>query len=316
MTAQKAIALQLRKLASDPASQQFICQEPTCMQGLISLLSTSTAAEPDTLTIALQALAFLASHPKNRDSLTQQPGLIVRLVAIREDGNATMKDIVSAILGHLQSTINKDVSSDATSTGSTKQSRRSTVGQPRRGRHLHTLNITVQRAGEAATLSSDERGRLEKQLIVVKGVISVSVNKAGGVAVYSKRDDAEMMDSLHTAVKAVDAALSISLQSSSTTAVHNKENLTPAAASSPAVCNPAPSLKLASSSLSSSSSSSTSSSSAPFAATTSRALVAHSTFEQNSLQSRFQAKQKKAVEADVKQGVVKGLFSSVSSFFW
>ena len=312
MTAQKAIALQLRKLASDPASQQFICQEPTCMQGLIALLATKPASEPDTLTIALQALAFLASHPKNRDSLTQQPGLIVRLVAIREEGNAAMRDIVSSILDHLQSTVNKDASTDSAS--NMKQARRASVGsQPRRGRQLHTLNLTVQRAGEAANLSSDERGRLEKQLIVVKGVISVSVNKAGGVAVYSKRDDTEMIDSLHTAVKAVDAAFSIATQSS-TTAVHNKENVTPPATTTPAAAlPPLQPFKLATAS---SSSSSSSSSSTPATPAISRALVAHSTFEQNSLQNRFQAKQKKAVEADVKQGVVKGLFSSVSSFFW
>ena len=312
MTAQKAIALQLRKLASDPASQQFICQEPTCMQGLITLLNTNATTDPDTLTVALQALAFLASHPKNRDSLTQQPGLIVRLVAIREEGTATMKDIVATVLDHMQSAVNKDASSDATS--SVKQGRRSSVGSlPHRGRHLHTLNLSVQRDGETATLSMDERGRLEKQLIVVKGVISVSVNRAGGVAVYSKRDDAELLDSLHIAIKAVDAAFTISLQSS-TSAAHDKENLTPAAAATPAL-NPLQPLKLAASSRPSLSSSS-SSSAAPPAATTSRALVAHSTFEQNSLQNRFQAKQKKAVEADVKQGVVKGLFSSVSSFFW
>ena len=322
MTAQKAIALQLRKLASDPASQQFICQEPTCMQGLITLLSTSPTTDPDTLIIALQALAFLASHPSNRAPLTQQSGLIVRLVAVREEGNAVMRDIVVIILDHLQSTVNKDTVNDAPSH---KQARRSSVGpsQPRRGRHLHTLNLVVQRAGEAASLSLEERGRLEKQLIVVKGVISVSVNRAGGIGVYSKRDEAEMVDSLHTAVKAVDATFSISMQSSSTTAVHNKENVTPPpAAVTPASSSASLPLKLASAS-SSSSSSSSSLSSSPFipvaassSSSSSRALVAHSTFEQNSLQNRFQAKQKKAVEADVKQGVVKGLFSSVSSFFW
>ncbi len=313
MTAQKAIALQLRKLASDPASQQFICQEPTCMQGLITLLHTNPASDPDTLTIALQALAFLASHPKNREALAGQAGLIVRLVAVREDGTPAMKEIVGQVLDHLQSAVNKD---SATADTAAKQARRASVaGQGRRGRHLHTLNMTVQRDGETAMLSMDERGRLEKQLIVVRGVISVSVNKAGGVAVYSKRDDAEMIDSLHTAVKAVDAALSISVQSTSSTTVFNKENVTPTATTAASPAGAMLGLKLAPSA-SNVSSSSSSSMPPAVAIATSRALVAHSTFEQNSLQSRFQAKQRKAVEADVKQGVVKGLFSSVSSFFW
>ena len=149
---------------------------------------------------------------------------------------------------------------------------------------------------------------MEKQLIVVKGIISAQVNKSGGVTVYTKREGNEVMESMQVIVRSVDPAFTLRLlptsASTPTSSSANKENIS-LPSSSPSSTFTGQPIKVSSASSSSFSSQSTS-----------RALVVHTTLDSSSLQSRFQAKQRKAVEVENKQGVVKGLFSSVSSFFW
>lgn len=296
MSAQLSIAVQLRKLASDPASQTFICQEQTCLSGLLSLLNAPDSTE--TLIVSLQALLFLSSHPSCKDVLARQPGLVVRLTRLTEHDDAQVSKLVSQVLGELQATVNKERSAASAA----EQGRRLTL---RRGAAaagcLHSLILQLSRAGEGGgssdagsllLLSAEERSRVEKRCIVVPGVISVSVTKAGQLTVYTKREEhAPLTRGLQQQLTAVDASLVISSVHSN--AGVDKEN---AASSSSAASTP-----------SSSSSSQVSGS---------RALVAATSFEQNSLQNRFQARQRKAAETDNKQGMVRGLFSSVSSFFW
>ena len=324
MSSQKAIALQLRKLASDPSSQTFICQEAACMSGLLSLLQSSSAShDVETLLISLQALLFLASHPSNKEPLTRQPSLILRLTALMDFEEAQVQSLVQQILTQLQGVVNRDRGEGAKKGGGGR------VEVRRVQRYLHSVHLQLQREG-GQEWSAEERGRLEKAVICVKGVLSVSATRGGGLTLYTKRDTTDLLPALRQALLHVDPALSVLTSAAPSTAPlsfctsssssrpsisqsqANKENFTAMATGScPAVKPSAPVPS------SSPFSASIPSSSPAFASpSVSRALVAHSTLDGASLQSRFQAKQRKAVEVEAKQGMVKGLFSSVSSFFW
>ena len=286
MCAQRAIAVQLRKLASDPVSQTFICAESGCMSGLMALLQAP--ADVEVLTISMQALLFLAQHPKNKEPLTRQPALLLRLTALAEHDDAHVRSLVARTLEQLQATVNREKAADS--------GKRGRVEGRRVQRYLHSVALQLDwdcPEGEGRALDLDERARMEKALIAVRAVISVSVSKQGVVTVYTKRDGAELLTALQSAARSAEPSLSLRLvlppaqpqPPAPEPSAADKENLPVTVA-------------------------------APPTASSSRALVAHATIDANSLQSRFQAKQKKAVEVEAKQGLVKGLFSSVTSFFW
>ena len=310
------------------------------MSGLLALLSSS-GDDVDVLLISLQALLFLASHPRNKEPLTQQSQLILRLSKLAEHDDARVTAMVRQTLDQLQSTVNRDkpaaqqraVGGSARAAGGAGggvgvgagRARLSTAAAP--ARYLHSVVLQVERLSAdgsccAAELTAEERARVEKALIVQRCVISVSVSRAGLVSLYTKQDTQQLLDSAQPALSSIDPALSIRLPQSEQP---DKENQQPQPLTAAAAHTAATSTCALSSTLSHSTSAcsqpftgslsslpSSSSSSPP----RSRALVAHCSLESTSLQGRFQARAKKAVEVEQKQGMVKGLFHSVSSFFW
>src|SRR5690349_11033449 len=106
MSAQKLLAEQIRRLASDPDTQSALVSEPACLTGLLTLIKSD--ADIEALTISLQALQLLTAIPANRSIFIQQDGLLLRLATlVKGEYNATIKIIAQQILDALQSVINQ-----------------------------------------------------------------------------------------------------------------------------------------------------------------------------------------------------------------
>lgn len=100
---QKAVALQLRKLAADPDNQTFIAKQEQCMKGLVSFLDCKNS---DVVIISLQALNFLSSHPLNLEPLSSYPGLLIKLTNLTERDNSNIKRFALETLSNLEGYIN------------------------------------------------------------------------------------------------------------------------------------------------------------------------------------------------------------------
>ena len=337
------------------------------MTGLLALLSPPSDADVEVLLISLQALLFLTANPANREPLTLQSSMLLRLTALAEHDDSRVRAMVQQTLDHLQAVVNRDKRGthtrgeggggvDRGASGAGAGGSGCAGGRLRMAgasaaavRYLHSVPLQVERVSAdgcvgPAQLSGEERARVERALIVQRSVISVSVSRAGAVTLYTKQDTQQLIDTAQLALHSIDPALTIRLPgtaqgaadrghmdkendrphtalTASTTSSTSKPSAAASAASTSSSSSPLSPSTTASSVTGSSTSSSfstsvCSSSSSPSLASSSRALVAHSSLEGNSLQGRFQAKAKKAVEAEQKQSLVKGLFSSVHSFFW
>ena len=203
----RVIALHLRKLCSDPISQAFICQEVSCMSGLLALLS-SPSSDVDVLLISLQALLFLASHPSNQQPLTRQSALILRLTSLLEHDDSRVGAMVQQILDQLQAVVNRDQRGDGQrgmggtgrGGGRVRGAAASSAAAPR---YLHSVCLQVERASAdgclcPAELSGEERAKVERSLIVQRAIISVSVTRAGAVTLYTKQDTQQLIDIAHS----------------------------------------------------------------------------------------------------------------------
>jgi len=182
---QKAVALQLRKLASDPDNQTYIVREKGCMKGLLSFLDSPN---PEVVMLSLQALQFLASHPSNPELLSKEPGLVAKLVNFVDSENETIKTTASSTLDYLHSAVNgKDDEAKKTPM---------IVAPPVHG-YLCTVPLRIV---EART--DMQTIRIQKALITVKGVVSVTFNK-NDVLVYCRTNERDIVHLLVAAVKAV-----------------------------------------------------------------------------------------------------------------
>ena len=206
-----AIALQLRKLASDPDSQCFLARDDACVGGIITLLNTDVDRE--TLLLTLQAVNFLCEPPSNRLHLSAVNGLLLRLITLAESDDAEVSRTSGAAVTTLSAAITESASAaaSAVSRRESRTSRSSTGGgaAPSRSRYLYSLCYQIHNG----TNSADERDAVERALIGIRGVISVSVSAVGVITVYcQKRDDGtstDMTARVLTAVRTVDDQLTI-----------------------------------------------------------------------------------------------------------
>lgn len=75
----RGIAQQLLTLSADPESQVYIAQEAGCLSGLIGYLDSQDEV---VIRLSVNALVHLSSHPKNKKTLTNYPGLLQKLVSL------------------------------------------------------------------------------------------------------------------------------------------------------------------------------------------------------------------------------------------
>jgi len=280
------IAVQLRTLASDPTSQKFMCSDPACISGLMTFLDSK---DDEVLTISLQALHFLSSHPANREALSKQPGLLVKLVNMTERDNKVIKQVASQCLENLQSYVN----------GLQEQKEKGLFSP----KYLYTINLSV------IGLAPAYRPRVEKALIGVKGVVSVTFDDRleDAVTVYCAQKPDEISSSLLTAVESLDLKLSATLADKEN--LKTKRNTSETSESSPPSTPPT---KQHSSSVS------YASQSAPtyFDKTNVRRGSLTLYNQHSTLKERQAEQRRRESEKENKQSSVRTLFGKVTSYFW
>jgi hypothetical protein len=314
MTQQKTIAISLRSLCSNPDSQSMILKEASCMNGLLALINSDLDIEA--LIISLQALLFLSQHPSNRAILTQQPGLLLRLVKLTEtseeyNANSTLtnqvKLVAQQVIDNLQSYINQEdtnkpiqLSKPAAATASNFSS---SAGSAYKGRYLFTVQLQIN-----GITSATQREELEKQLVAQRGIVSVACNKSGLCSVYTKiQPQQSFVENLLSSITSINSNYKVELKTPlSDSIAENNENQQQKANlnNSSNLSLPAQPIKPTPNSLTSA------------ANTPSKSITTHSSYESASLASRFAARQKKIEKQEIQQGAVKSILSSVSSYFW
>ena len=192
----RAIARQLLELAQDPDNQPFIAQEKGCLAGLVGYVVHPDA---DVALMASRTLEFLASHPQNKRSMREFPGLLDALneAHSRPDGNERTKEFAGNALVRLGVALP-----------------RATTGQPApaapQGENApHAHNTAERVAGDFAskkyytlTLAVeglDDNGTavvVQRVLVNVRGVVSVALQRERGLAVVGTRGDALSLDDL------------------------------------------------------------------------------------------------------------------------
>jgi len=303
----RTVAIQLRTLASDPASQKFMCSDQGCINGLMTFLDSK---DEEILTISLQTLHFLSSHPANREALSKQPGLLVKLVNFTEKDNKIVKQVASQCLENLQSYVN----------GLQEKKEKDVPFSPK---YLYNVNLHV------TGLIPLYRYRVEKALIGVKGVVSVTFEeKLEDVTVYCTQKEDDMLSPLLTAIENLDLKLSACSRAS---AYADKENIKASSsisskrnsllsqtdktqqsyATSPSAADPStPPSRNHSSSLSSAG--------APAYFDKSNVRRGSVTLysQSSTLKDRQAEQRRRESEAAAKQSSVRSLFGKVTSYFW
>lgn len=188
----KSVALQLRKLASDPDNQVYIVNEKGCMKGLMGFLDNR---DPEVICISLQALQFLSSHPLNKEPLSKVEGLLPKLVNLKDFDEENIKKQSHAILDNLQEFVNssKKVSSIPTKAPQSTVSQKAIPGFT----PTYLYNVPLQIKEKVTPLQMHV---IERAVLVVKGVVSVTVNR-NELTVYSRAQDKDIVQYLVAAVK-------------------------------------------------------------------------------------------------------------------
>lgn len=93
------VALKLRALASDPDNQSYLAREKGCMSGLISFLASPL--EHRVALVAAQAVHFLSTNPSNKEVLSSNKRLRVRLKRLTYSLNPNLAHFANATLGIL-----------------------------------------------------------------------------------------------------------------------------------------------------------------------------------------------------------------------
>lgn len=152
----RTIALQLRTLAADPASQGMLLAEASCLSGLVTLLHADN--EEDVLILSLQALAFLAANPSNHAGLVNAPGLLVALTTLTEKPAVVLKTLAQNVMAALECYINGGVAcstpGSATPTLGARGGRTPTLGASGRGSRDNSRPAT--RAGKEDPTGSNK----------------------------------------------------------------------------------------------------------------------------------------------------------------
>jgi hypothetical protein len=348
---QKTIALQLRTLAADPDSQSLLLKESSCLTGLVALLNADN--EEDVLILSLQALQFLATPPSHHAVLVNQSGLVLALTLLTDKPSITIKTLAQNVINNLENYINgansnsgtpstrrTPIHSRAGSRGNTRPTTPSAGRENGSGvlgafapRYLNHVMFHITSA--TGPLDKLAQGEVEKVLVSLKGVISVTYSAAAGkdkqpcFTLYTSHRPAILAPLVTKAISDLRGGYTATMlnkdgSKESGADKENQENEVPKA--SPAYLSKAgPSyLKGATKAPAAASSSTTpgylSAASLTNTQTGSRALTTHTTATSacdsaQGLAARYKATATKKTPAAM-EAPKKGILSSVTSFFW
>eukprot|EP00948_MAST-09A_sp_MAST-9A-sp1_P000105 g105.t1 len=225
----KTIVKRLMELAADPASRSFIVKDGGCLKGLVAYLKHKNL---EVHTIAAQTIYLLATSKENHATLCETEGLLANLLYLKKKKTKSPKaaQICQQTLATLQSHINGGETSttgstlpnestqqtsesekDATDTSVSSSVLGSVVIQQQNNStggltEKTAASTSLQRKFKTHTLkvqgiaNSEQRSIVERALIRVKGVVSVTMDKKRGKVTIVTRSAEEMQDALLCAV--------------------------------------------------------------------------------------------------------------------
>jgi hypothetical protein len=285
--------------------------------------------QQEVVIISLQALEFLSTHPNNKEPLCKEPGLLVKLIGMQDHQNELIARMSKSVIENLQSCINGE--GDENASGRTanvaapaakpaqpaaKSSAAPTAPTPSKPT-LYSVPLKIARINTVL-----QRARLEKALLAVKSVVSVTVElNQTQATVYTRSKDVEVIESLVEAAQGVGMAAEAGQCEVETDEV--KEPIkapapaaaAAAAAQTTAAAMPAPAYHAAPAFQSGSGAPRYMSTADPSKAPRYGSIVEygarHMTAEERAARARKREEEKQA-----KQGAVRSLFTSVTSYFW
>lgn len=200
-----AISKQLLQLSKKPENRPFIAAEKGCLAGLISYVSHD---DVDVVLMSTRTIQFLSSHPKNKKSMRENRELIAALTAVysNEESHRRAVEFTGDALENLGVAISYSALNDENNRA-TQAARCAKNTKP-----FHT--ICVQLSGVDARM----RRTLERALVEVDGVISVTVDEDKQRALVGTRRGDEIHAELKKAIQlaGADSELDASTASSST----------------------------------------------------------------------------------------------------
>lgn len=234
-------------------------------------------------------MSLLAAHSASRSALLRHASLSVRLAALTEADHADVarqaKAALNALHAHANTRVEAPRARASLAPVSASRPLSESNSQARTAAYLATVTLQARRESDvSAEMSAADRSTLEHRLIAVTGVVSVSVSRAGLVALHCKAS-AEVAD--------IEAQCT-NLAKPEFTVIKAGTNTGAASTSQLPLTADKENISWSSS----------------------RAIVCSASLEHSSLQSRFQSRAKKTIETQHKQNKAKGLFSSVTAYFW
>eukprot|EP01083_Nonionella_stella_P011683 33177_1 len=196
----KNMLVKLRTLASELDNQPIIAKDETIIRQITSYLKSKNN---DFTTIALQTVYFLSSHPNCRKSLSTHGQLVKQIQFLRDSKNKTIHRFSRDILGHLQKYLDQGEDhqtggEEGSGEGRPEEENNNSTFQPK------YLNTTVFKVDSMDC--SDKRVNVEKALLNVTGVVSVTIDRhMRRVIVYTSRpssaqEGCEVVENMHAAI--------------------------------------------------------------------------------------------------------------------
>lgn len=187
ITTQRKLAFQLSELTSDADGLVFVAKQPKSIDGLVTFLASSDA---ETVGFALNALMALASEPIIAASLCEHPTLITSLLTCQEHDDPAMATLASTTLEQLNHVINHQPPSSVSS----KTTRKSIKEVPLKNFLVSCLGIKD---------CHNTRVALERAIVSLAGVLSVTLVKEEEIAIVYGRDEAALLERISTAMTTV-----------------------------------------------------------------------------------------------------------------
>lgn len=185
-TSPQSIVDQLLSLSADPENQAYIVRESGCLSGLVGYLSYPDANVVHT---AAKAIWHLSSGSANREAVKTHPGLFAKLQELRGSTDTRVQSVVKQTIENLTPAVKPVVveSSYGENTAPNPVAPARVARGARTAKPARARPIKMKVEGIAQEYW---RSTVERALIRVPGVISVTLDKRREEAiVYTKHND-------------------------------------------------------------------------------------------------------------------------------
>ena len=234
----RTIVKRLAELAADEDSRSLIVKDGGCLAGVVKYLKHKDAVVH---TLATQTVKLLASSPEIRAKLCEQKGLVNNLIHVQSLGDPRAQNIATMTLSILKTHINKEdtlfptnvesksalgMSATTAASANTNPSENTapsesdnTLNQQRSSQSIKSMAAAVKRTKtiihekrkvRTTTLKitgmeeDSKRTAIERSLIRLKGVVSVTLDRRRRRAIVVTRSAEDMSQDLIASISTVE----------------------------------------------------------------------------------------------------------------